>query len=212
MRKVRYLIRSRARRRRTGLPTPGEKTLIRIGRMQIGVGIVALVVAGFGVTIAYFGLEARIKVTEDIGRETEKVVKDIRYDVAEAKEPLIRGYKGTILAAAPEKLRIIEPKNGARVEYRVGVKGYTIYLNTSHYIIVIPAATPDEWIVQSSPVIIRADGTLSGGAEFGKVGKGIGEEFQIMLVATPERLERGKLGYIPEVARWSQPVKVKRTY
>ncbi len=130
----------------------------------------------------------------------------ISKDVEEIRKSSI----GTIATSPKRELVVDKPADGAEVGYHADVKGYTDNLELNHYVVVIPVLHPSKW-VQRWPVVIEPEGKLSSKAQFGEGGIGLGEEFQILLLATSEKLRPGTLDYEPADARWSAPVTVTRT-
>ena len=125
-------------------------------------------------------------------------------------EEIKKSSIGTIATAPEGELVINEPVDGGEVGYHADVKGHTENPELNHYVVVIPVLHPSKW-VQQWPVVIEPEGKLSSKAQFGEGAIGFGEDFQVLLLATPDKLKPGTLDHEPADARWSEPVTVTRT-
>jgi hypothetical protein len=106
------------------------------------------------------------------------------------------------------ELAITDPPDNASVGLGQKVRGTTPYVDLNHYLVVTAVRTATSYV---QPAFVSADRTLSGDARFGDANAGEDDEFTVRVLATKSRLEMGILANVPDDAKVSRPVTVRRT-
>ncbi len=109
----------------------------------------------------------------------------------------------------PVDIVIMRPTPNEEVEEVAPVEFRSAYSGLNHYIIVIPMKSPDRWVVDG-PLPVSPGGVGKGRARFGSGPIGVGELFEIEVMAGEMRPTDDVLANLPAGAHLSRPVTVKR--
>lgn len=108
--------------------------------------------------------------------------KEPRYQIALLRD----GLRFTVLAWEGQMVEILSPRTDSQVEITVLVKGKVSDPKLHVYLFVHPLLT-NLWWVQPIPSPPNKDGSWASIAYFGEAEKGVGEYFEILAIAAPER-------------------------
>ncbi|MBC8031138.1 MAG: hypothetical protein H7Z16_13570 [Pyrinomonadaceae bacterium] len=117
----------------------------------------------------------------------------------------------TVRRTKPSEVILINtPVNGAEVSVDAAISGKTSVPDLTHYIVVKSLRVGTRYVQDRPASISRNDGTFSGNARFGGVEVGVGEQYEIQIVATTSSLSAGPLMKDPPDAVVSNSVTVIR--
>jgi len=108
------------------------------------------------------------------------------------------------------QIQIESPKQNAEVAMQDTVRGKVSEPRVPTYVLIHPLAT-NQWFVQRKPSPANQDGTWRTTCFFGTETQGINEEFEVLALATTEKLKEGQvLKEVPKCGARSDIVTVKR--
>lgn len=108
------------------------------------------------------------------------------------------------------QLVIINPTDGAEVDFTNKIVGRTPFPELTHYIVVTSVRVGTAFVQDRPATVNRDDGSYSAAARFGSARVGRGEQFIVRVLATKSKLPAGPLVSTPPDAVTSNVVTVRR--